>query len=302
MEFCHMVPKKNADEDMQIALGSRIATAVKAAGGPSEVARRAGIPLRSLNNYLIGKSSPPALVLARIAAVCGQSLTALMDNLDEELDAVRRNQARLLRLREAIMRTGSPGAAASRLRVPRVWVSLWLSGEMQPNDEQLVSLGEMVGVSLDWLKNGGDKDERSNRSAIAHVPLLDVMASAGHGGFNDTEEVTERIPFRVDDLRAMGLVPSRLHAIRAKGDSMEPTIADGALVLIDTSSRDVRSDGIYAIDVNDQIKIKRVSRNLDGSVTILSDASDRYPPERIDKDDLAFFRIIGRVVWTERVL
>lgn len=77
-----------------------------------------------------------------------------------------------------------------------------------------------------------------------------------------------------------------------KSDTMEPTIRQGSTVLIDLKNGGIEEDGIYAIHIDGEIKIRRISKRLDGRLDVITD-NKKYTNEIIDIDTL---NIIGRVV------
>jgi len=91
-------------------------------------------------------------------------------------------------------------------------------------------------------------------------------------------------------------VPDDLLLETAVGESMNPTLADLDLLLIDTSDRKLREFGIYILEYRGERLVKRVQRKLDGSLLLISDnsiyESERIPPERAGE-----VAVIGRVVW-----
>jgi phage repressor protein C with HTH and peptisase S24 domain len=52
---------------------------------------------------------------------------------------------------------------------------------------------------------------------------------------------------------------------------MEPTIRSGDLLLVDRSKSQVKGEGIYLINLDDGLMVKRVEWILDGSVVICGD-------------------------------
>lgn len=64
------------------------------------------------------------------------------------------------------------------------------------------------------------------------IPAYQVFASAGHGANITDEPLAEPMAFRTDWLRREGFDPAKMAVIRAKGDSMEPTINDGDVILV----------------------------------------------------------------------
>lgn len=132
---------------------------------------------------------------------------------------------------------------------------------------------------------------------FAMVPHYDVELSAGHGAIVEREAEIGRIAFRRDWLRQKGLSAKDLVVTRVKGDSMEPTIKDGALVLVDTRMEFPKADGIYVIQNDGELFAKRVQVDLAANgVSIISD-NPSYKPVHLDRDDVKRLYIIGKVVW-----
>jgi hypothetical protein len=81
------------------------------------------------------------------------------------------------------------------------------------------------------------------------------------------------VPFQRAWLRSMmrGSIAD-LFVARGEGDSMQPTILDGDIVLIDTAQKDIRQqDRIWAVSYGDLGMIKRVRRSPRGTYHLLSD-------------------------------
>jgi len=99
-------------------------------------------------------------------------------------------------------------------------------------------------------------------------------------------------------LTAFGITNEGSIVIRAKGDSMYPTIADGDFVVLNTRHKSPSPPGIYALlDAFGEVIIKRlevVSEPKDEiqRVQIKSD-NPRYEVRERDADDV---RVLGRVV------
>jgi len=96
--------------------------------------------------------------------------------------------------------------------------------------------------------------------------------------------------------RELGLHPARLVLVTARGDSMEPTISDGDLLLVDTGQTRPGPDGIYVIRRDTGVAIKRLELRPDGSITIRSDNA-AYSEYTLPRDQAAALSIVGRVVW-----
>lgn len=84
--------------------------------------------------------------------------------------------------------------------------------------------------------------------------------------------------------------------LMVNGDSMYPTIADGATVLIDMKAISIE-DSIYAFVLDDMARVKRLRRQVSGNIEVISDNEVLYPREVITPENHTQFRLLGRVRW-----
>lgn len=132
------------------------------------------------------------------------------------------------------------------------------------------------------------------------VPRYDVAGSMGNGALIHSEQIVDHLAFKADWVRLeLGANPKNLVLISAVGDSMEPTLRPGDLLLVDRSENGVKQDAIYAIALGGELRIKRVQRLFDGRLIIRSD-NPGYQPEEIAPSITDTVNIIGRVVWAGR--
>lgn len=107
----------------------------------------------------------------------------------------------------------------------------------------------------------------SNWSDFAQVPRYDIRASAGPGALVDGEHVIDQMAFRRDWLRAtLGLQVDRLALLDVDGDSMLPTLTHGDMILVDTRKPDSLAPGIYVINLEGRLLVKRLRPLLDLSL------------------------------------
>lgn len=180
----------------------------------------------------------------------------------------------------------------------------WITGDGMPAFDSIAQLALKQGVSLEWLATGqgsmfaeGEADEGELDSKYAFIPLYDATCSAGSGAWNDRERVLTHIAFTRYSLRKQGLEVSQLSAVRIKGDSMEPLLHDNDTVLIDHNQSSITADGIYVLRVEDHLYAKRLQRQMDGSLLVISE-NNVYKPMTVGKEALNDLAIIGRVVWS----
>lgn len=89
--------------------------------------------------------------------------------------------------------------------------------------------------------------------------------------------------------------PEDLKIFKASGDSMQETITDNDLLLIDLSKTDFRNGGIFLLTINNDWYIKRLRMRLTGELDIISD-NPKYPIETLTPDTTAEIKVIGRVI------
>ncbi|MBF0370677.1 MAG: helix-turn-helix transcriptional regulator [Magnetococcales bacterium] len=141
------------------------------------------------------------------------------------------------------------------------------------------------------------------RKGYVLVPRYEVTASAGDGGLIHQEEVVDHLAFKADWIKGvMGLDARKLALVGVKGDSMEPTLQEGNLVLLDLREREVRNDAIYVIRRDDTLIAKRLQRDFEGNIHIQSD-NPVYEKMTVSAHMVEQrLKIVGRVVWAGRRL
>lgn len=89
--------------------------------------------------------------------------------------------------------------------------------------------------------------------------------------------------------------PENLKIFKASGDSMEETITDNDLLLIDVAKTDFKNGGIFLLTINNDWYIKRLRMRLTGELDIISD-NPKYPIETLTPKTTLEIKIIGRVI------
>lgn len=132
------------------------------------------------------------------------------------------------------------------------------------------------------------------------VPRYDVSASMGNGAVIHSEQIVDHLAFREQWVRTeLNTSPKNLVLISAIGDSMEPTLRAGDLLLIDRGGEGVKQDAIYVFAMHGELRVKRMQLKLDGSVMVRSD-NPQYEAERLSANQIGTLNIVGRVVWSGR--
>lgn len=158
--------------------------------------------------------------------------------------------------------------------------------------------GEASYPLSDGLKAAGTTGELGE--GFVHVPRYNVTASAGGGAMIHSEQVVDHLAFRADWVRnALGVAVASLVLINVDGDSMEPTLSGGDLILVNRNVEGIGDNAVYVLRYDGKLVVKRIQRMHDGSVIIKSDNAV-YGPETIKGDLVSSLDVVGRVVWCGR--
>ena len=180
-------------------------------------------------------------------------------------------EQRSVRLREAVRAAGGNKAVSAKSGVPSSTLHAYLTGQ-DWKVSAAVALASACNVSLNWLavgegaphqedaqplsvetlEHGGVVSPRADIPPnLVLIPRYDVHASAGSGSVVDQEQLIGMMAF--DELflrRQVGVRSEGLVTVEATGDSMEPTIRDGDLLLVDSNENDIRDGRIYVLNVH----------------------------------------------------
>ena len=165
----------------------------------------------------------------------------------------------------------------------------------------------MLKVERNWLLHGmGDIEGESpiieNPDDI-YVAIPSVMVTASMGGGNVVEDAVEngkpyhfRRAWIKEGLKAK---PADLRIMNVEGDSMQPSLHDGDIVLVDMSKKSPTPPGIFVLFDGMGLVAKRLENipNTDPpAVRIVSDNLLYSAYERIVDE----INIVGRIRWFAR--
>lgn len=86
--------------------------------------------------------------------------------------------------------------------------------------------------------------------------------------------------------------------IKVQGDSMERTLIDGEVIIIDSDVVEVSASGIYVVQVGRNLLVKRLVLRMDGGLLVKSD-NPAYSAGDVEYtvEQAQSLRIVGRMVW-----
>lgn len=153
-----------------------------------------------------------------------------------------------------------------------------------------------------WLLTGEGSQNKSEpvQGGFVMFPRYELQVGDGLERHIESEQIVDSISFKEDWVQNFLRVPrENLALMTVKGDSMNPTLSDGDMVLVDLRGARIEDSAIYVLEFEEALMVKRIQRKLDGSVIIKSD-NHLYEPEVLQKDRVESLKIIGRVVWSGR--
>lgn len=129
------------------------------------------------------------------------------------------------------------------------------------------------------------------------VERFDPAGSAGGGALNLDGPPIDHLAFSKRWLSQNGISAGSSFLINVAGDSMEPSLYDGDLVMIDRRKTSIRSGRIYALRDGDALRIKRVEM-IPGTALILRSDNPAHAPEHKVGSAMNAIKVLGEVVWS----
>lgn len=141
-----------------------------------------------------------------------------------------------------------------------------------------------------------DPDDEQDEDFV-YVPESRIEFAAGNGRAATYELVEDEEPatYRRSWFQKYGINPERVRRFRVSGDSMEPMLYARDTILVNEDERNVIDGKMYAIRYGDELRVKYLSRRIDGTL-LLRSVNPAYAIEEVPAD-LAeqHISIIGRV-------
>ena len=136
-------------------------------------------------------------------------------------------------------------------------------------------------------------------SDFVEIPMVKLRLQAGVTGFQTEPERRDggTLGMRRNWIERTGYKPSALIAIQVKGDSMEPSLYEDDIVVINTMDRRPVDGQVFAVNYEGEAVVKRLTRDA-GDWWLTSDSADQRKHHRkLCHGDACI--IIGRVVRKE---
>lgn len=170
----------------------------------------------------------------------------------------------------------------------------YIAGRAKPRFEAIARLAAAKDVSLDWLATGEGARWRREAEPDGYVAItvqteaatrFDAVAEAPAMLFSRSW-LKARTAAAIDDLRLV------VH----RGNSNEPVIRDGELLLVDTTAKQIGEEGLYVFPRGGGYLARFVEKFLGGRV-VLKARNPQYDTQPLSEDDAAKLPLLGRVLW-----
>lgn len=169
------------------------------------------------------------------------------------------------------------------LCVSQPTISDWEVGRKTPSSKSAARLADYFGVSIDYLLG---RDTESNLS----IPVIGMIpAGIPIEAIEDVLDYEEVTP----DMAKLG----DLFGLRVKGDSMEPRIKEGDVLIIRQQDTAETGDIVIAfVNGDNEATVKKYVRHDDGISLIPFNTA--YSPKFFTKNEIEMLpvRIIGKVI------
>jgi phage repressor protein C with HTH and peptisase S24 domain len=201
------------------------------------------------------------------------------------------------RLRMAAREAMTQDELVTRSGIPKATLQRILAGTTVPGRERLELICEAIGESVEYILTG----RREGGGNVVEVPINDIEVSAGPGRFALDEDLrVGSWPLPSDWIADHFGAASDLRFVRVKGDSQQPELRDGDMVLIDLGTNKL-AEGMHVVGLDDALLIKRIQ--IEGARVRLKSANPNYDDLVVDlAADQERFRVVARAVSTIKML
>ena len=226
-----------------------------------------------------------------------------------------------VRLRTLRKRRGlSQGKLAAMARTSDSLISMAEHGRSRTSLRRTIALADALNTSVDYLldrvedpraiqeiagelktKTARVRDlesghaERLDPECADYVGINEVDATVGAGATGTDGVFKRRHRFPHPWVREHGLKADLCRIVRMAGEAMEPTLPDGALILVDTASTHHHDSKIYVLRLEEEVVARRLIHNPSAGWFLHCDNPDKttWPTQPLPENTIT----VGEVRW-----
>lgn len=192
-------------------------------------------------------------------------------------------------------KTMTQGELAKRLGVTPNSISQYKTGERTPPMDKLEDLVKALGVSLPEFFACRD----DSKPDIVFIEKVKARPRAGAGGLEIDSDHDGFYSFHSSFIARKGGTEKTMKLFEVAGDSMEPLLSDGDMIMVNTGEKDVRSGRVYLLRIGDELMVKRLETRPGGVLLIRSD-NPAYEDIPVNTSEATDVEVFGRMVWSCR--
>lgn len=175
---------------------------------------------------------------------------------------------------------------------------------MIPEGKILLRIARHGRTSMEYLLTGKGPSrasvvghsEKNLPAGISLIKKIKGAGSAGHG-LQPDDAVDVQLAFRDDWLGQFGSA-NKLFAMYIEGDSMEPTLRDKDIVVVNKNVRDINpGGGIYSLNWQGKRMVKRLQLNPKTKTVKIKSDNPNYDDLESSLHDL---KVEGKLIWYGR--
>lgn len=184
---------------------------------------------------------------------------------------------------------------SKKLGLSRSAIAMYETNSSEPDFQTLVKMAEFFGVSVDYLI-GKDNNDNSNKKGVKIPVLGSIPAGIALEAIEDIldyEEISE------EQART-----GEFFALKVKGESMEPTIHDGDVIIF-RKQEDADNGKICVVMINGyDATLKEIKKEPNGLWVLPHNPNSNFKPTFYSNDDIEKIpvRILGVAVEIRRSL
>jgi len=211
------------------------------------------------------------------------------------------------RIITAAEHVGGKKALAKKAEVHETQLYRYIRGENTPSVDVAARIAAASGLNLEWLATGRglphrlesepSSDDRDFASDFFYIPLRDLgeYGKTEHPGGTLVDIYAFRRAWVANTLRAN---MEDLFMARIPGDAMLPTFGDGDPVLIDRRDAHLTKEGVYLLQLEKTVFVRRMQRRIDGRLIWTTDNPNYSGTDVVEVSKE--IGVWGRIVWAGR--
>lgn len=176
----------------------------------------------------------------------------------------------------------------------RASIQLYEANKVEIPLKKLADISNALNIDTSFFIEDNISQGKSQSDLIKLNYFPNISVSAGYGATNDNE-TKEVVEINQSFLAAVGLkVFKNLDLISVFGDSMEPFVSNGEMVIVERTS-EARNDDVVIANINGEVYVKRLQRAPFGNVVKLVSTNPAYIDIELKDDELEYLKIVGVV-------